>query len=128
MKELEGKCITSIEVDKERQHYIKFNTSSGSLVYEASGECCSESWFADVIAVDALIGANVYSVEEIDIPDGIEVDDERVRDDVTKAYGYKITGSRGVATIAFRNSSNGYYGGSVMWYLILPLMTKKHLC
>ncbi len=33
--------------------------------------------------------------------------------DCLQFYGYKITTDKGDATIEFRNSSNGYYGGSI---------------
>lgn len=36
-------------------------------------------------------------------------------DECIKYYGFKITTSKGHIIIDYRNSSNGYYGGSLEW-------------
>lgn len=54
----------------------------------------------------------MVKVEEVDM-DGYNVDDGRTRQECDEAYGYKIFTDKGQADIIFRNSSNGYYGGSL---------------
>jgi hypothetical protein len=53
-------------------------------------------------------GGEVTGVREVplDIPN-----DGRTRQEEDAAYGYEITTTKGVVSLAFRNSSNGYYGG-----------------
>ena len=39
----------------------------------------------------------------------------KINYDVLQFYGFKITTTRGVCVIDFRNESNGYYGGELSW-------------
>lgn len=60
--------------------------------------------------------------------DGYNVDDGRTRQKYDEAYGYKIFTDKGQADIIFRNSSNGYYGGSLDDVVIdvdIPVMAKE---
>lgn len=93
----------------EAEGSLVFVTNAGIFEYEVDGDCCSESWFADVTGVDALIGGTVASVEEVPMPEPGE--DGRSRQESDEAYGCKITTDKGHADVVFRNSSNGYYGG-----------------
>lgn len=112
MEELVGKKILSLSVDGERQHILSFETSEGPISYYADGDCCSESWFADITGVSAMVGGTVSRVDEISM-DGYNVKDGRGRQEDDMAYGYKIVTDKGYGDIVFRNSSNGYYGGSI---------------
>jgi hypothetical protein len=78
-------------------------------VYETEADCCSETWWADVTGFDALVGGTVLSAEEIALP---EPEDDRGRQEYDQAYGLKVTTNKGVCDMVYRNSSNGYYGGS----------------
>ncbi len=115
MKELVGKVIQSIQVSND-QHFLKFTTNEGDLLYYAEGDCCSESWFADIVFDYKFDNkAVVTKVEGIDVPDFVTKlanTDQRTRQEYDQVYGYKITQSNGhSAEVIFRNSSNGYYGG-----------------
>ena len=104
-----GKRIAAIEVS-DGEGYLRFQTDAGEVVWEAEGDCCSESWFADIIGTSALIGGTVSEVVELEMPKPV---DDRTRQEEDEAYGFRISTEKGSATIAFRNSSNGYYGGSL---------------
>jgi hypothetical protein len=114
-----NKTVLAIAIDSA-QNFIRFNTETGTVIWEAVGECCSETWFADVIGISALLGQKVLTAEFIDIP---YVDDGRTRDEVDDFYGIKLTTDKGSTEIIFRNSSNGYYGG----YLTLFTADASHL-
>ncbi len=121
MKELIGKTIKLIHLDGAKQHYLKFTTNNNEdIIYYAEGDCCSESWFADICGVDSLIGHEILSVTENALKD-YDVNDGRCREDEDEAYGYDIKTPAGVCCIVFRNSSNGYYGG------MLTLITDQYL-
>lgn len=115
MKELIGRVITEIWV-APGEHSIHFKTDDGWMAYYAEGDCCSESWFADIILPPRrywetnLWGERVSSVMELELPDDGQ---ERSRQDRDLVYGIGIATESGTCTIAFRNSSNGYYGGSL---------------
>jgi hypothetical protein len=76
---------------------------------ETEGECCSESWWADIVGVKQLIGAQVSKIEQVDldIPDC----DKRTRQESDEIYCFKVITDKGECELIFRNSSNGYYGG-----------------
>lgn len=109
MKELVGKKIKALSINED-QSMLRFDTDVGPVDFCAFGDCCSESWFADITGVDALIGGLVASADEVGM-DGYNVNDGRGRQEEDSAYGYKITTDKGYADVVFRNSSNGYYGG-----------------
>lgn len=107
MKELVGSRIMFLSVNED-QNLLRFQTNRGSIVYEAFGDCCSESWFADITGVLALLNQNVLSVEEVEMEC---VQDDRSRQEHDSLYGVKIKTTGGYVDVVFRNSSNGYYGG-----------------
>ena len=109
MKELIGKKIKRIFVNED-QSVMFFETDKVNFAYSVGGDCCSESWFADVIGTNFLLTGTVVKVEEVNMY-GYNVDDGRTRQECDEAYGYKIFTDKGQADIIFRNSSNGYYGG-----------------
>lgn len=110
MKELVSKTITGILVGDD-EGSLMFETTTGPVLFEVEGDCCSSSWFSDVLGVEALLGQTVLSVEDNPM-DGYNVEDGRGRQDSDQVYGWTIATAKGRATVAFRNSSNGYYGGS----------------
>lgn len=106
---LNGRTIYSVWVEKNRQHFLKFCTDDGDVYFYAAGDCCSESWFADITGGDALQGAVVLNAYYIDMPQ--EEYSPRSRQDIDIIYGFVIETAKGRCTVVFRNSSNGYYGG-----------------
>jgi hypothetical protein len=103
-----GKRIDRVLVS-ENEDYLVFETDAGDVVWETYSDCCSETWFADITGVNALLGGRVASVECADLP---SVEDGRTRQESDSFYGMKITTDKGNADIIYRNSSNGYYGGN----------------
>lgn len=119
MKQLIGTKIEKIELSKDGQYYLQFTTDKGIRLFGTEGDCCSESWFADIIGTNNLLGATVAAVEEVEMPN-YNTEDGRCRQEVDSVYGYKLTTSKGYADIIFRNSSNGYYGGSLTYEGSMP--------
>jgi hypothetical protein len=122
MKELVGKTIQSVLVNADESR-LRFVCDDGPLTFEVEGECCSNSWFADLIGYQALVGHRVADVHDVELTEGktppLDVPSSdsltangRTRQGYDLLYGYVITTDAGRCTVAFRNSSNGYYGGS----------------
>ncbi len=107
MQELVGKLIYQIWVN-DVQNVLIFKTRAGLFIYRAEGDCCSETWFADIEGVAFLLMGTVIRVEEI--PEH-SCEDNRSRQEEDLIYGYAIRTNQGDASIIFRNSSNGYYDG-----------------
>lgn len=118
MKELIGKTITKIEIDKDNQHYICFTDSEGNAwCYHAEGDCCSESWFYHILGFSGT-PVKVLNVAEVEMPNGytyVVNHDGKSRQEEDQIYGYKLTVEGNSwqrhIDVEFRNSSNGYYGG-----------------
>lgn len=106
---LVGKTIVGVDVSAGESD-LRFRCADGStVVWSTDGDCCSESWWADGFQLGNLRNAKVRSVEEIPLP--VHQNDGRTRQEFDQAYGYRIWTNRGDVFFAFRNSSNGYYGG-----------------
>jgi hypothetical protein len=109
MIELVGKKILDVEVGNS-ESLIRFTIENGDpLIYVCEGDCCSETWFSEILNLDFLINHTVSEVRELDMP---RYDDGNTRQEHDQLYGYKIATEAGHCAIVFRNSSNGYYGGS----------------
>ena len=110
MNELIGKTVTGLRVNED-QSILAFDHQDGtSTIYVTYGDCCSETWFADITGVAALLGGKVLEVESVDVP---TVADNRTRQEEDSFYGVKLRTNKGMADIVYRNSSNGYYGGDI---------------
>lgn len=102
-----GRTIKKISVN-DNQEILSFDTDSGAISFKGYGDCCSETWFADIVGVDSLLNAKIVSVEDIEME---SIQDDRCRQESDSFYGVKIQTDKGNADIIYRNSSNGYYGG-----------------
>jgi len=114
LEELIGKRTIKLFINED-QNLLRFMTAFGRVSYYVVGDCCSQSWFADITGVHALLSGTIRSADKISM-DGYNVDDGRGKQQRDLAYGYKLTTDKGYADIVFRNSSNGYYGGSIKLY------------
>jgi hypothetical protein len=108
MKELIGKTISGIRVNEDQSVLIFDHPNGTTTGYVAEGDCCSETWFADITGVAALLGGTVAEVEQVEME---AVEDGRTRQEWDLFYGVKLRTDKGFADIVYRNSSNGYYGG-----------------
>ena len=113
MNKLIGKTVAGLRVNED-QSILAFDHPDGtSTSYVTIAECCSETWFADITGVAALLGGKVLNAEAVDLP---TVDDQRTRQEEDQFYGVKLRTDKGWADIVYRNSSNGYYGGEIGLY------------
>lgn len=114
---LVGRTIKRIYMNES---YLKFETDLGVVAFAVYGDCCSSSYFHDFIGVKKLLaGHPVIEAKAITI----EQSDSKVlvnRNDYEEVayYGYEIVTEDPkfgpvTSVFSFRNSSNGYYGGSL---------------
>ena len=107
---LVGETIIAIQLASDKKA-IRFILSDGTdVVAETDGDCCSNSWIEHV-ELPASFPAVVIAVEDINMPDLGGSDDGNE----ICYYGCKITTDKGIIIIDYRNESNGYYGGSLVW-------------
>lgn len=110
MKELIGKKIVAAYLSSDKT-YLGFEIEGGErLLYFTDGDCCSYSWIEYVNNSEYLAGSRVVDVQDIDVP-GIG---DRSDDECIQCYGVKVVlEGRPAFELEYRNSSNGYYGGSI---------------
>lgn len=109
--QLVGKSITEIQIASDRKA-IRFILADGSsVIAKIDGECCSNSWIESIELPALGFPALVASVDDLDMPDLGDMDSC----DVVSYYGLKIDTDRGSIVIDYRNDSNGYYGGNIVW-------------
>ena len=107
-----GLNVTAMFVSAEAQSAMRFDTgyNGREKIYIGTySDCCSETWFADLIGVGNLLGQIVTGVEILELP---PPQDERSRQESDEAYGVRLKTALGHCDVIYRNSSNGYYGGS----------------
>lgn len=110
---LVGKTITGMDIAADRQA-LRFIMTDGEMVVDVDADCCSYSWVEHVEIPALGFPATVMSVDELDMPEGA-VSTFHGDSDVLAFYGCKIVTDRGEIVIDYRNDSNGYYGGSLVW-------------
>lgn len=98
--------------------YVKEQTEP--IIYICEGDCCSETWFADIIGVQSLLQQEVIDVAEMSTEKSLSnynINDGRGRQEYDEVYGYRLMTRLGTCDFVFRNSSNGYYGGHLALYV-----------
>lgn len=111
MDTLVGRTVHGVLTDPDKVHW-RFVTDAGNVDYYCAADCCSESWINHVSDLDALVGGKVLEVESVDLFSMLGATPEPTRQDVDEVMFHRIATDKGVCVFEFRNSSNGYYGGS----------------
>ena len=113
MRELLGRTVRGLYIDDD-ESYLLFDTPSGTVAYRTFADCCSDTWFADILGVRGLLGRRVSRVVQLDLSSLTAAEgDGRTRQEVDEVYGWRLCTDVGTCEIIFRNSSNGYYGGNL---------------
>ena len=107
---------------KEDKTVLVLETSTGLHGLHTDGDCCSESWIEHIDGADDFQGysrtkdtpAIIEKVEEVDLG---EVVATRQESDQLYCFNIYLTSGRKIQ-IEFRNSSNGYYGGTMDYCFI----------
>lgn len=76
----------------------------------ARGDCCSSSYFNDLIWVSNILGEVITEIEE----KSLGARDTWREDECIAYYGFTFKSRLGVFDLVFRNESNGYYGGFIV--------------
>lgn len=117
---LRGVVLRAVTTEGDGERVILTLADGTRRVYEAEGDCCSTSWVEHITVPPDIDGATVLRVSEagygVDATDAqrAECKTHRKRLDVLRVYQTVLTTDRGDVVIEYRNSSNGYYGGSLM--------------
>lgn len=108
---LVGEKVNKVFIDYSGNSLF-FVTDNFILQVDTWADCCSDTWFADIMDADILKKGPVTKVEYMDPLPGYDVDDGRGKQDYDLAYSFRIYVGNQFAEFIYRNSSNGYYSGS----------------
>lgn len=106
---LVGKTLKGVTKSDDGET-VTFHTTEGDVEAQSYGDCCSHTWIEGLELPALGFPALVVSVEGVSL--GEKKDPEH---ECLSLYGLKVTTDKGLLEIDFRNSSNGYYGGSLMF-------------
>jgi len=120
-QKLVGLTVTSIDLSDDRTTLILTGERDGAQAtyrLETEGDCCSQTWIEGVYEESALIGHTIAKAEELKLTTAFNGNDhtalgEGFYEDGMAFYGLALSTERGRFVIDYRNSSNGYYGGSI---------------
>jgi len=116
LEKLVGKKIQKIFMNDE---YLRFETDAGNFHYTVYGDCCSNSYFHDFVGVEKLLkNGKVLSTRQIDLDLSAEEKLDKEDYEEIQCYGFELVTEdpefgEVTSIMSFRNSSNGYYGGSL---------------
>lgn len=117
-----GKYWTNLYISADDQHQLMFLRKFQDKVIEAyildtEADCCSETWFADIVGVENLLKSDIKGIELLYLNDDQYPDtDSRSRQEYDRYYGFKLLTDKGTVEVVYRNSSNGYYGGELAMF------------
>lgn len=103
---LVGKTLTGVSLSSDKET-ITFHTTEGDVKATCYGGCCSHTWIESVEGPKSgkVIAAADTSLREAEYGGDYEC---------LEFYSLKLTvEGKGYLDIVYRNSANGYYGGSL---------------
>jgi hypothetical protein len=109
MEELKGKTIMRVYQDNEDELFF---VDSGNKIHKflCSGDCCSESWWREIYNLNEMIGKEITDV----LMRSVQLDYSTRQDsDISEVFVIKCDSDYQNTIIEHRNSSNGYYSGTV---------------
>ena len=105
-----NRTIEKIQIAEDKLA-INFVTSEGEVLVRVDADCCSYTWIEHIELPALGFPALVVAVNDLEMPDLGNMEEY----EVIAYYGCKISTDKGDIVIDYRNSSNGYYGGSLSW-------------
>ncbi|ECC9987755.1 hypothetical protein NQI61_003275 [Salmonella enterica] len=106
-----GKNIVDVKIAEDKEAMLFVTSEGDNLIVRVDADCCSHTWIETVEMPALGLPFTVISCDDLDM--GKEPED--IDYEYVQYYGAKITTDKGELVIDYRNSSNGYYGGSVVW-------------
>lgn len=113
IQQLVGREIRGYTITADRES-MELHTDQGSFLGVCEADCCSYTWIEGVEEPALGFPCTILKAEDLDMPEGAE-STFRKDPEVLAFYGTKFTTDKGDFVIDYRNDSNGYYGGSLIW-------------
>ena len=108
-----GKTLASAFLEDQGMRIVLRFDDGTEWAADVEGDCCSESWIEHLEVPPDIAGAILTGVTESDKVKAPE-DGAHGSQEELQVYGVAFATSKGEIILEFRNSSNGYYGGSLV--------------
>ncbi len=121
-----GRTLASVALSSNKAQIVITFTDGARQTFGVEGDCCSSSWIEHLEAPNDVNGATVLAIEDggsVDAtnddklnpkrPPMYDGDDNNREHECLLVYSTTFRTTRGDIVLEYRNSSNGYYGGSL---------------
>lgn len=93
---------------------LMLKTPQGPIIGVCDADCCSETWIEHIELPPLGFPCKIFAAFNLQMPDERPSRDNEPQEFIV-FYGLKLITDRGEIIIEYRNASNGYYGGSLVW-------------
>jgi len=100
------KPLSSVSVNDDRTRLTFAFQDGTAAMFDAEGDCCSNSWIEHLTVPDDVAGAVITAVL-----DGRMSQSDADEDRLLQVYNTHFRTAKGDIIVEYRNESNGYYGG-----------------
>ena len=109
---LVGKKIVDVKIAEDKLAMLFVCDNGEELVVRVDADCCSYTWIESVELPALGFPFTVIACDDLDMNKEPLENEEY---ECLQFYGAKITTDKGDMVIDYRNDSNGYYGGDIVW-------------
>lgn len=107
-----GKKIVDVKIAEDKLAMLFVCDNGEELVVRVDADCCSYTWIESVELPALGFPFTVIACDDLDMNKEPLENEEY---ECLQFYGAKITTDKGDMVIDYRNDSNGYYGGEIVW-------------
>lgn len=107
-----GKKIVDVKIAEDKLAMLFVCDNGEELVVRVDADCCSYTWIESVELPALGFPFTVIACDDLDMNKEPLENEEY---ECLQFYGAKITTDKGDMVIDYRNDSNGYYGGDIVW-------------
>lgn len=111
MNTLLDKKIVSVKIADDKMAMLFVTENNENLILRVDADCCSHTWIESVDLPALGLPFTVIECKDLEL----NIPEKEYDGDVIKFYGAEIVTDKGSMNIDYRNSSNGYYGGNIVW-------------
>lgn len=107
-----GKKIVDVKIAEDKLAMLFVCDNGEELVVRVDADCCSYTWIESVELPALGFPFTVIACDDLDMNKEPLENEEY---ECLQFYGAKIITDKGDMVIDYRNDSNGYYGGDIVW-------------
>ena len=107
-----GKKIVDVKIAEDKLAMLFVCDNGEELVVRVDADCFSYTWIESVELPALGFPFTVIACDDLDMNKEPLENEEY---ECLQFYGAKITTDKGDMVIDYRNDSNGYYGGDIVW-------------